>query len=149
MPWWGWLVAGIGLLAVEMFVIDAQFYLVFVGVSAIIVGVLAWAGVLAPEWSQWLVFSVVALASMFTFRSRVYALVRGRGAGGVQERITPGDKVLVPVRLEPGHTCRVDYRGSTWTARNIDRTPIEAGSEALISRAEDLTLHLVSITRDK
>ncbi len=38
MAWWAWLVLGIGLLGVEMFVIDAQFYLVFIGLSAAVVG---------------------------------------------------------------------------------------------------------------
>ena len=45
MPWWGWLIVGIGLLGVEMFVIDAQFYLVFLGASAAIVGLLGLAGI--------------------------------------------------------------------------------------------------------
>ncbi len=47
MPSWGWLVVGIGLLGVEMFVIDAQFYLVFLGASAALVGLLGLAGLLA------------------------------------------------------------------------------------------------------
>ena len=54
MTWWGWLVLGIGLLGVEMFVIDAQFYLVFIGVSAAVVGLLGLAGIGMPEWLQWL-----------------------------------------------------------------------------------------------
>jgi len=41
MPWWGWLVLGIGLLGVEMFVVDAQFYLVFIGVAAALVGLVS------------------------------------------------------------------------------------------------------------
>ena len=40
MPWWGWFVLAAALLAVELFVIDAQFYLVFLGVSAALVGLL-------------------------------------------------------------------------------------------------------------
>lgn len=31
MPWWGWLIAGAALLASELLLIDAQFYLVFLG----------------------------------------------------------------------------------------------------------------------
>ncbi|HJY36904.1 MAG TPA: hypothetical protein VJ299_05540, partial [Steroidobacteraceae bacterium] len=38
MPWWGWLVLAAALLSIELFVIDAQFYLVFLGVSAALVG---------------------------------------------------------------------------------------------------------------
>lgn len=139
MPWWGWLVAGAILLAVEMFVLDAQFYLVFLGVSAAAVGLLGLAGVEMPEWAQWLVFAGLSLIAMVSFRKRVYQLVRGR-TGIVEERLTLGDRVTVPVRLEPSHTCRVDYRGSSWTVRNIDEIAIEAGREAVISRIDGLIL---------
>lgn len=143
MPWWGWLVLGIGLLGAEMFVIDAQFYLVFLGVSATVVGLLGLSGITLPVWLQWLVFAALSIVAMVGFRRRLYERVRGR-TGVVQERITVGDRVVVPVRLEPGQTCRVDYRGSSWTARNADRRPIEAGTEASISRVDDLTLHLLA-----
>ena len=141
MPWWAWLVVGIGLLGVEMFVIDAQFYLVFLGASATLVGLLGLAGITTPEWAQWLIFSLLSIVTMVAFRRRLYELVRAR-SGHVEERLTVGDRVLVPVRLEPGQTCRVDYRGSSWTARNVDQQPIEAGREAAIAQVDGLTLQV-------
>ena len=141
MLWWGWLVLGFGLLAIEMFVIDAEFYLVFLGASATIVGLLALLGVPMPEWAEWLLFAALALGSMVGFRRRVYALVRGKD-GNVPERVTAGDRVVVPTRLDPGQTCRVEYRGTSWSARNVDVHPIAAGSEAVISAIDDLTLQL-------
>ena len=139
MPWWGWLIFGVTLLGVEMFVIDAQFYLVFLGVSATIVGLAGLAGIDTPMWAQWLAFAVLSLATMFGFRRRIYELVRNR-AGHVQERVTSGDRVVVPLRLEPGHECRVEYRGSSWTARNVDGRAIDSGTEAEIVTIEELTL---------
>ena len=143
MPWWAWMVLGIGLLGVEMFVIDAQFYLVFIGLSAAIVGLLGLAGVDLPGWAEWLVFSVIALAAMLAFRRRLYEMVRNRG-GQVDERVTVGDRVLVPAQLEPGQSGRVEYRGSSWTARNTGAVPIEAGREAVIAQVDGLTLHVKS-----
>lgn len=145
MPWWCWLVVGIGLLGVEMFVIDAQFYLVFLGVSAAAVGLLGLAGIELPVWGQWLVFAILAVATMLAFRKRIYELVRNR-SGHVQERVTSGDKVVVPLRLEPTQECRVDYRGSSWTARNVGAVPIAAGAEAEIVTVAELTLHLRPLT---
>ena len=144
MPWWGWLVLGIGLLCVEMFVIDAQFYLVFLGVSATVVGLLGLAGIALPIWLQWLVFGVLSLVAVMGFRKRLYQRLRGGSHGIVHDRITVGDTVVIPVRLEPGQTCRVDYRGTTWSARNAGNAPIAAGSEAPISRIDDLTLYVTS-----
>jgi membrane protein implicated in regulation of membrane protease activity len=139
MPWWSWLILAVIALAVEMFVFDAQFYLVFFGISAAAMGILALLGVGMPEWTQWLVFSIFAVVSMVSFRQRLYSIVRGR-TGHVEERLTLGDRVRVPVRLEPSETCRVDYRGSSWTARNVDETAIEAGREAVIARVDGLVL---------
>ena len=141
MPWWAWLVLGIGLLGVEMFVIDAQFYLVFIGLSAAVVGLLGLAGVHLPNWTQWLVFSALAIVAMLAFRRRLYEMVRNR-SGRVDERLTVGDRVVVPARLEPGQSGRVDYRGTSWTARNTGSEPIEAGREAVISAVDGLTLHV-------
>jgi len=141
MPWWAWLVLGIGLLGVEMFVIDAQFYLVFIGLSAAVVGLLGLVGVDLAQWAQWLVFSMLAIVAMLAFRRRLYEMVRNR-SGKVDERLTVGDRVMIPSRLEPGQSGRVEYRGSSWTARNTGSQPIEAGREALIAQVDGLTLHV-------
>ncbi len=141
MPWWAWLVLGIGLLGVEMFVIDAQFYLVFIGLSAAIVGLLGLVGVDLPSWTQWLIFAVVAVVAMLGFRRRLYEMVRNRG-GHVDERLTVGDRVVIASRLDPGQSGRVEYRGSNWTARNTGASAIEAGSEAVIAAVDGLTLHV-------
>jgi membrane protein implicated in regulation of membrane protease activity len=135
------MVLGIGLLGVEMFVIDAQFYLVFIGLSAAIVGLLGLFGVELPEWAQWLVFSALAIAAMLAFRRRLYEMVRNR-SGHVEERLTVGDRVMVPARLEPGQSGRVEYRGSSWTARNTGDSAIDAGREAVIAEVSGLTLHV-------
>ena len=141
MPWWAWLVLGIGLLGVEMFVIDAQFYLVFIGLSAAIVGLLGLFGLEMPNWAQWLVFSALAIVAMLAFRRRLYEMVRS-GGGHVDERLTVGDRVVVSSRLEPGQSGRVEYKGSNSTARNDGAQPIEAGREAIIAQVDGLTLHV-------
>ena len=41
MTWWAWMILGAVLFGAELFAIDAQFYLVFLGVSAAIVGLVA------------------------------------------------------------------------------------------------------------
>jgi hypothetical protein len=141
MAWWAWLVLGIGLLGVEMFVIDAQFYLVFIGLSAAVVGLLGLAGISLADWAQWLIFSGLAIIAMLTFRRRLYEMLRG-GVGQVDERLTVGDRVVIAARLEPGQSGRVEYRGTSWTARNTGSLAIEAGREAVIAEVDGLTLHV-------
>lgn len=144
MPWWGWLVLAAALLSIELFVIDAQFYLVFLGISAALVAFLDLAEPSMAAWHQWLAFAVLALVTMVAFRDRVYQLVRKR-TGHVDQRLTLGDRVVIPVRLEPGQSCRTEYRGSSWTARNVDQLPIDAGKEAVIAHVDGLTLHVRAV----
>ena len=144
MPWWGWLVLAAALLSIELFVIDAQFYLVFLGVSAALVAFLDLADPTMAAWQQWLAFAVLALVTMVAFRERVYLLVRRR-TGHVEQPLTLGDRIVIPQRLEPGQSCRAQYRGSSWTARNVDQQPIDAGKEAVIAHVDGLTLHVRAV----
>ena len=66
MPWWAWMIVAAIALAFEMFVLDAQFYLVFFGISAAIIGFLGLAGVNMPDWVQFLALSILAVTSMLT-----------------------------------------------------------------------------------
>jgi membrane protein implicated in regulation of membrane protease activity len=52
---------------------------------------------------------------------------------------------VIPVRLEPGQSCRTEYGGSSWTARNVDQQAIDAGKEAVIAHVDGLTLHVRGI----
>ena len=71
MTWWGWIIAGAILLGAELAFVSAQFYLMFIGIAAILVGLAALVLPL-PEWLEWALFAVLALVSMVTFRSRIY-----------------------------------------------------------------------------
>jgi len=140
MPWWGWIVIGALLLGSELAFIDAQFYLVFLGTAALIVGMFDLGGIELPIWAQWLTFAALSIISMLLFRRKLYGLLRQPVA---DIPIGPtGDVVAVPIELAPGAECRIDYRGSTWDARNAGEQTIAAGSQARIVRVDGLTLKI-------
>ncbi len=68
MPWWGWIILGLMLLGAELMVIDAGFYLVFIGIAAAITGLIALLDLPLELWHQWMLFSVLALVFMVLFR---------------------------------------------------------------------------------
>ena len=68
MPWWGWIVVGAVLLAAELFVVPTDFFLVFLGSSAIAVGLVGMIGVALPDWGQWALFGVLSLLTLVFFR---------------------------------------------------------------------------------
>jgi len=140
MTWWGWLVLGAVLLGAELVAIDAQFYLVFLGVSAAVVGLAGMFGLVMPEWAQWMAFAVLSLVFFFTFRKSLYNKIHV-GVVGFRENLT-GDTVDVELDLAAGAEARIDYRGTKWTAKNIGNETIAGGSKARVVKADGLTLHV-------
>jgi len=140
MTWWGWLIIGAVLLGAELFAIDAQFFLVFLGISAALVGLAGLFGLVMPEWAQWMAFAALSLISFFTFRKSLYEKIRG-GAAGFNETLA-GNAVKVQAELAPGAETRLDYRGTKWTARNVGDAPITAGTRATVVEVDGLTLRI-------
>ncbi|MFZ0006874.1 MAG: NfeD family protein [Steroidobacteraceae bacterium] len=137
MTWWAWVIAGAILLGAELTFVNAQFYLVFVGSAAILVGMAAAAAPLAP-WLQWALFAVLAVGSMVTFRSRIYR--RFRPALPHIDIGPAGGLITLKDSLAAGESCRAEYGGAFWTVRNDSDTPIPSGGRARIARVQDLTL---------
>lgn len=137
MTWWGWVIAGAILLGAELLFVSAQFYLVFVGGAAILVGLAALTLPLA-DWLQWGLFAALAVVSMVTFRNRIYQ--RFRGATPVLQTGPQGGLITLPAALEAGDSCQAEYGGSYWTVRNDSNTTLPAGSRARIVAVQQLTL---------
>jgi membrane protein implicated in regulation of membrane protease activity len=138
MPWWAWIAIGAILLGSELSFVDAQFYLVFIGSAALLVGFLDVAGLHLADWLQWGLFAVLSATSMLGFRARIYERMR-RGLPHVKSG-PHGETVTVPATLPPGASCQLEFRGSFWTARNAGPVVITAGGRARIERVEGLTL---------
>ncbi len=140
MTWWGWMILGAFLFGSEILAIDAQFYLVFLGLSAMLVGLADLAGIAMPEWMQWLVFATLSLISMITFRQSLYNKIRGN-VPGFKEGVE-GEFVRIDNELEPGKDTRTQFRGTDWTVMNVGSETISAGSKAKVVKADGLTLHV-------
>jgi membrane protein implicated in regulation of membrane protease activity len=140
MHWWAWIVIGAILLGSELAFVEAQFYLVFLGAAALVVGMLDLGGVPLPAWGQWLTFALLSVISMVLFRQRVYQLLRKEVPEMKSGPV--GDSVVTPIDLAPGDICRVEYRGTTWEARNDGEQTLIAGSHARILRVDGLTLKI-------
>jgi membrane protein implicated in regulation of membrane protease activity len=140
MMWWGWMVLGAVLLSVELFAVDAQFYLVFLGLSAALVGLAGLLGVELPEWGQWALFAVLALVSFFTFRKGLYEKLRV-GPTGLRESLE-GEQVTVQDGLAAGAEGRIEFRGTRWVARNVGDAAILAGHKARVVQVDGVTLNI-------
>jgi membrane protein implicated in regulation of membrane protease activity len=140
MTWWAWMILGAVFLSIELFAVEAQFYLVFLGVAAAMVGLLGLFGIVLPEWGQWLAFTTLSLAFFFSFRPMIYSKIRSGGESYPESM--SGESVKIDENLSPGTQSRIQYRGTEWTVRNVGDEMIAGGSRVEIVKVEGLTLHV-------
>lgn len=141
MPWWGWIVVGAVLLAAELFVIPTDFFLVFLGISAIAVGFVGLAGVESAPWVQWATFGVLSLVSLVFFRGWLKARIARAEVPRVDDTMA-GEIGIVHESLAPGAVGRVELRGTVWSARNIGDAALEPDARVRVERIDGLTLQV-------
>jgi membrane protein implicated in regulation of membrane protease activity len=133
------MVLGLALLGAEM-TTPGGFYIIFFGLSAIVVGTLAGLHVVTTDWLQWLLFSAIAVGSLVLFRGPLMArLKRDADAAGPVDSIV-GETALPLTPLAVGETGKAELRGTTWSAKNIGTTPLAKGQRGKVSRVDGLTL---------
>jgi len=140
MPWWGWIILGLLLLGSELMLVDAAFYLIFIGVAAVVTGLVGLLGVPLEPWMQWLLFALLSIIAMVSFRERLYKKLRG-GLPGYEGGMV-GNSLRLEESLEPGDSCRMDYRGTTWTVLNDGSGAIDKGTKVLVKSVDGLTLQV-------
>jgi len=139
MLWWIWILFGLGLLAAEMLT-PGGFFVLFFGLAALIVGGLVALGVAGPEWTQWLLFSVLSVASMLGFRRRLVDRFAATAPGARQRDSLVGEVALLTEDLAPGDVGKAELRGTTWTVRSHKPDPLARGTRCIVERVEGLTL---------
>lgn len=137
MIWWQWCVLGALLLGAEI-AVDAEFYLVFLGISALVVGLIGTTPIALPMWGQWLAFSLIAVSALVLFRSRVYNKIRGE-TPDLEEGVA-GETAVVDEPIAPGAMGCATLRGTAWQARNVGSEPLAAGSRAIVEETNGLIL---------
>lgn len=139
MPWWGWVTIAAVLLGAEVFVLPTDFFLVFLGIAALAVGVIGFVGVDLPTWAQWATFGVFAVVSLVFFRG----WLRARWPKQTRADDTlVGEIAVTRDPLAAGASGQIELRGATWSARNVGDTSLAPGDRARVERVEGLTLHV-------
>ncbi len=138
MDWWVWIIGGVLLCLAEM-ATPGAFYLLFFGIAALVVGVLAWAGLVETTWVQFLLFSVFSIASLVLFRR---TLTERLNPGEPAEKIhtLEGESGTALEDIPAGGTGKVEVRGTAWNAVNKGASPIEQGQACAVERVEGVSL---------
>ncbi|HEX6879721.1 MAG TPA: NfeD family protein [Terriglobales bacterium] len=143
MVWWTWLVLGFVLLAAELMT-PGGFYLLFIGISAVLVGVFELVGPAAPEWFQWLLFSIFSVASIAFLRKPLVRRFSAQGIGAGSPTVDTdsliGEVAVAAEDIASGSTGRVELRGAAWRACNRSENTISAGQRCVVQAIEGLRL---------
>jgi membrane protein implicated in regulation of membrane protease activity len=140
MDWWMWIAGGLALVVAEL-ATPSGFFIIFFGLSALTVGLLTGLNVVDAAWAQWLLFSVLSVAYIVLFRSRLESKVRMPPSSNVDSLV--GVLAIVHERLLPGVVGKVEVRGSMWSARNTSNVTLDAGQRARVTAVDGLTLAVV------
>jgi len=139
MAWWIWIILGTMLLAAEV-ILTADFYLVFFGLAAIVLGLLGVLGLALPDWAQFLLFAVLAVVGLVIYRGRWKRRLLKADREMSPELV--GEAGVAQDSIAAGARGRVTLRGATWDARNDGPGDITSGKRCVVLRVEGLTLHV-------
>jgi membrane protein implicated in regulation of membrane protease activity len=143
MTWWLWILAGLVLMVAEV-VAPGGIIMLFFGVAALIVGALVAAGLGGPVWFQWLLFSILSIVSLVTLRGPILRRMRGKVTRSAQVDSLVGKPVVLITDLAPGAEGKVELRGTSWTAKNIDDRTLSKGQQCKVDRVDGLKLFVRS-----
>lgn len=137
MTWWYWLFLGLILAGAEM-LSPGGFYLLFFGIAALIVGALAGLDVVQTLWLEWLLFSVLAVASLLLFRAPLLRMTQRSPTHNIDTMI--GESAVLLDDLPPGQTGKAELRGTSWSTRNDGSSPLAKGQRAIVTKVDGLML---------
>jgi inner membrane protein len=139
MTWWMWLLLGLLLAALEL-ATPGGFYLIFFGLSALLIGTLELIGVEGPIWLEWLLFSFLSIALLALFRNPILRVLRPTDLP-VDQII--GDIAVAVSDIPPGSVGRAELRGAGWSARNVHSGVLVQGQRCRVQNVDGLMLLLV------
>jgi membrane protein implicated in regulation of membrane protease activity len=139
MPWWAWILSGLVLLGLELAL--GSFYLLFLGIAAIIVGLLAMFGASGPLWLEWLLFIAFSIGLVLLLRKPLL------GKFNIQSDSRDVDTLVGVVAvavdsIPPGGIGKAEMRGTVWTAHNAGAVALVPGQRCRVQRVEGLSLWL-------
>jgi membrane protein implicated in regulation of membrane protease activity len=142
MPWWLWMLLGMALTILEL-QMPGSFFLLGFGLSAMVIGLAAGAGIGGPTWLQWLLFSLLSIGDILVLRKLFLRGEAGRNGEGAVNTLV-GAEAVITEEVTVGGVGKAELRGTTWTARNAGDATLVRGQRCQVVRIEGLALWLRS-----
>ena len=137
MEWWIWILLGLLLLLAELLT-PGGFYIIFFGIGAVVVGVLAGFNAAGPLWFQFILFSIVSVLTLWLFREKLLQLTQGERRKNVDSLV--GETAVATEEIHLNAVGKAELRGTSWNARNVGDKPLTRGQRCIVERVEGLTI---------
>jgi membrane protein implicated in regulation of membrane protease activity len=137
MDWWMWIAVGLVLLVLEL-ATPSGFFIMFFGLGAITVGVLARVGVVQEWWLQWLLFTVASVVYLLLFRKSLQGRFQAPPPAQIDSLV--GVLAVPKESIQPGAVGQVEARGSAWSARNLSAVALSTGQRCTVVSVDGLLL---------
>jgi inner membrane protein len=138
--WWFWICAGLFFLLAEA-TGAGGFYLLFVGIAALIVGGLAAFGV-HMTWIQIALFAVLSAVFIATLRKPLVERVRKTTLQADKPEFI-GETARAVESIAAGKEGRIELRGSIWHARNNGTVDLPENAACTIVAREGIGMVVV------
>ncbi|MCP5464077.1 MAG: NfeD family protein [Deltaproteobacteria bacterium] len=130
-----WAIIGIVLIIFEIF--TTTFFLLFFGISALLVAGLKSFGFDNVALEIFL-FALLGISGTFVFRGKILSSFKGNK----ELRNDIGQSITITNPIPKGKKGQIEYRGSTWTAINNSDSDFEPEDNAIIERIEGVKIIL-------
>lgn len=138
MLWWVWILLGFLLLLTELLT-PGGLYLLFFGIAAIIVGLMAGLELIGPPWMQWLMFSILSVVALSLFRRPLLKRLRP-ATQGIEVDSLVGQTAIALDDIAVDAVGRAELRGSAWSARNVGGNLLARGQRCTVEKVDGLML---------
>jgi inner membrane protein len=114
------------------------FYIIFFGIGAVVVGVLAGLNAAGPLWFQFILFSILSVLTLWLFREKLLQQTQGERRKNVDSLV--GETAVATEEIHLNAVGKAELRGTSWNARNIGDRPLTRGQRCIVERVEGLTI---------
>jgi inner membrane protein len=139
MLWWIWILGGLALFAFELLT-PGGFFVIFFGVGALVVGLLAGLGIIEAGAVEWLLFSAISIISLLLFRKPLLEWMKRREGPRAPVDSLVGETAVLTEDLPAGGVGKAELRGTSWNVRARESGALPRGQRTRVERVDGLTL---------
>ncbi|HJQ36528.1 MAG TPA: NfeD family protein [Thermoanaerobaculia bacterium] len=138
MSWWIWVLAGLALLAAEF--VSTTMHIGFFAIGALFVALLVGVGVELPLWGQVAIFTIVSVLAFVFVRPILVRKLKLDFKPQVDTMV--GEQARAMDDIDVAGLGKAEFRGSTWSARNVGETALARGQRCVVAGLEGLVIHV-------